>query len=158
MKKKIFSVFAIILCCFVLTACGGDAVCGDWKVDSYSYLYNGVTYEYTNNQAKDFEPNIEIMQNKDGKYTDEQVVQASIGFLYTQSHNLIYRFNAKNVLEIIGVSTSIEYNWSRKGNSIVATLSNEVENILTFVIKDDNTMCITQQDDTNELNIILKRS
>lgn len=162
MKKRIiFNIIAILACCFVLSACGSDPICGDWEIDSYSYLYNGTNYEYTTEEAKDFEPSIEIMENKDGKYTDKQVVEATIGILYTNSYNLTYRFKNKNVLEIVGVGGIVEYNWTRKGESIVAT-SSEVDNPLTFVFKDDNTIYLIQKTDgnvaNNQMEITLKRN
>ena len=157
MKKRLLILVSILVCCFVMSACNSDAICGNWQTYSCSYLYNGITYEYTIEQAQNLTPNTDVLENPDN-YTDKEVVEGTIGLICSQTNGLIYSFKNENVLNIMKdneINTTLI--WEREDDKIIVKSDYEFSENIIYSFEDNNTISTTQTMGNNELKIILKR-
>ena len=157
MKKKLLVFISVLVCCFVMSACNSDAICGNWEASSFMYLYNGVTYEYTVEQAQNLTSNTDVLVNPE-KYTDKEVVEGTVGLIFEQTKGLIYNFKDKNVLNIMKdneVNTTLV--WEREKDKIIVKSNYEYSDNIIYSFEDNNTISTTQIMGDNQFKIILKR-
>lgn len=158
MRKKILLLICVLTCCFVLLACGTDIVCGKWGVYSFAYLYNGVTYEYSLSEAKQLEENIDVMSHPE-KYTDQEIVEGTIGYMYNTLHNTMIIFNSNKTVDyIMNGEKNTTLTWERQKDNIVVKGYDEYSQDTIYSFEDDDTIYTEQTYSGNTLTIILKRN
>ena len=158
MKRKILLLICVLTCCSVLLACGKDAVCGEWRIYSFSYIYNNVTYEYSLIEAQQLEGNVDVMMNPD-KYTDQEVVEGTIGLICTQSSEIIYIFNSNKTVDyIMNGEKNTTLTWERQKDNIIVKGYDEYSQDTVYSFEDDDTIYTEQTYSGNTLTIILKRN
>lgn len=119
--KKLNYFMLLLICCvvFIFTGCNDTNIVGTWRLSGYEGKYNDFEFNYTLEQASNFEFNESLDYNS---ATTEEIVQNAIAFRYQNNKDLILVFNNQGTFSYTLQDEHYEGTYSITGNIITTSI------------------------------------